>query len=178
MQEDLARFDPPEPLDLIYANASFHWVEDHRQLLPRLLKTLNTGGQLAVQMPDNLHEPSHRLMREVAGESPYREAMVGAGPDRGELLHPGEYFDVLSKAGAQVRIWRTHYYHELENVAAIADWFATTGLKPYLDALPESLRTAYRERYVQRLTDAYPRQAGGRVLLGMPRLFMVAQRLK
>lgn len=175
---DLARFEPAGPLDLIYANASFHWVGDHAQLFPRLLQTLSVGGQLAVQMPDNLHEPSHRLMRDVVGESPFREATAGHNPDRNELLSPSEYFDVLASAGARVRVWRTLYFHELDSVQAIADWFSTTGLKPYLDALPENLRAAYRQRYEEELAEAYPCQQNGHVLMGMPRLFIVAQRLK
>ena len=65
-QGDIAEWSPAEPVDLAYANASLQWVSDHQRLLPRLLSALAPGGVLAVQMPDNLDEPSHRLMRETA----------------------------------------------------------------------------------------------------------------
>src|SRR5258708_32676009 len=51
------------PFDVILANAVLHWVPDHARLFPALAAKLAPGGALAVQMPDNLDEPAHRLMR-------------------------------------------------------------------------------------------------------------------
>ena len=56
------------PFDVILANAVLQWVPNHEALLPALIARLAPGGALAVQMPDNLEEPAHRLMREIAGE--------------------------------------------------------------------------------------------------------------
>ncbi len=67
---DAATWVPERAPDLIFANAVLQWLPDHRTLLPRLFGLLAPGGVLAVQMPDNLAEPSHRLMREVAGDGP------------------------------------------------------------------------------------------------------------
>ena len=49
-----------------------------------------------------------------------------------------------------------------------------TGLRPYLDALPEDLRAEYAAAYLKRIRAAYPPLADGRVLLKFPRLFIVA----
>ena len=56
-------WQPSEPADVIYANASLQWLTDHQTLFPRLAGQLSDGGVLAVQMPDNWQEPSHTLMR-------------------------------------------------------------------------------------------------------------------
>lgn len=176
IQADIASFSPEKPQDLLFANASLHWVADHARLLPRLLACVNPGGVLALQMPDNLHEPSHRLMDEVAAEAPFADAIGDSRPRRRELLAPEAYYDCLSETGAQVSIWSTRYRHRLGSVEAIADWFASTGLKPYLDALPDELRAVFRSRYVDRLREAYEERADGQVLMAMPRLFIVAQR--
>jgi trans-aconitate 2-methyltransferase len=56
---------------VILANAVLHWVPSHDVLLPRLVEALASGGSLAVQMPDNLAEPSHVLMQQVAEEGPW-----------------------------------------------------------------------------------------------------------
>ena len=64
---DIAAWTPAEPFDVILANASLQWVPDHAELYPRLVSLLNPGGSLAVQTPDNLEEPAHRLAREIAG---------------------------------------------------------------------------------------------------------------
>src|SRR5215469_1132175 len=46
VEADIATWSPGEPLDLIYSNATLHWVEAHDQLFPRLLGFLKPGGCL------------------------------------------------------------------------------------------------------------------------------------
>ena len=41
------------PVDLILANASFHWIDDHRALFDHLLPQLADDGVLAFQVPAN-----------------------------------------------------------------------------------------------------------------------------
>src|SRR5690606_34288532 len=68
--DDIATWKEEGPFDLLFANAALQWVPDHRALLPFLMAKLAPGGTLAVQAPDNLDEPSHVLMREIAADGP------------------------------------------------------------------------------------------------------------
>ena len=45
---DLLARDPEHLLDLVVANASLHWVDDHGRVFPRLVSWLKVGGTLAV----------------------------------------------------------------------------------------------------------------------------------
>jgi trans-aconitate 2-methyltransferase len=175
LEADIASFRPRPAPDLLFANASLHWVAEHLAMLPRLLEQLAPGGVLAVQMPNNSGEPSHRLMEDVAGRPPYAAYPPAADATRVALASAGEYYDRLA-ASASVTIWETRYYHRLENAAAIADWFGSTALQPWIDALPEELRGAYLDDYRAALHEAYPSRTDGSVLLAMPRLFIVARR--
>src|SRR5258707_4578431 len=67
---DIREWRPKAPLDVILANAVLQWIPDHEALFPGLIAMLKPAGALAVQMPDNLDEPSHRLMGEVASDGP------------------------------------------------------------------------------------------------------------
>ena len=67
---DIDTWNDTGPFDVIFANAVLQWVPDHATLLPSLVSKLTPGGSLAIQMPDNLNQPSHRLMREVAAARP------------------------------------------------------------------------------------------------------------
>ena len=51
IRADLADWSPPEPVDLIFANASFHWVPNHARLLQELCSHLRPAGILAFQVP-------------------------------------------------------------------------------------------------------------------------------
>lgn len=74
---DIGQWQEPGPFDVIFANAVLQWLPDHARLLPALVDKLAPGGSLAVQMPDTLHQPSHRLMREIAASGPWASQLPG-----------------------------------------------------------------------------------------------------
>ncbi|CAN7296344.1 MULTISPECIES: trans-aconitate 2-methyltransferase [unclassified Variovorax] len=173
---DIARWQPELPPDLIYANASLQWVPDHETLIPRLFAALAPGGVLAIQMPDNREEPTHRLMREVAAEAPWTLAIGDADKLRTQLLPIDGYYDLLAADSAQVDVWRTAYQHPMASAAAIVEWVRGTGLKPFVDRLPADLQASYLAEYQRRVDGAYPVRTDGKRLLAFPRMFIVAQR--
>ncbi len=96
LEADIRQWQPAEPQDLIYANASLQWLTDHQQLFPYLFSQLAANGILAVQMPDNLDEPSHRAMREVAENGPWQQTLQEAGVVRAKVLTANQYYDLLA----------------------------------------------------------------------------------
>ena len=164
----------PAP-DLLFSNAVFQWVPDHARLLPALVRQLAPGGRLAVQMPDNLNEPAHLLMGEVAAQGPWASRL--ANVQREQRPSADWYFRVLREAGAAVDLWRTTYYHQLAGgPRAVVEWFKGSGLRPFLKPLSEQEQADYLARYEQALAGAYPMLPDGTVLLPFPRLFFIAQR--
>ena len=176
VQGDLARWVPPGPTDLLHSNAALHWVPDHLGVMARLAAMLAEGGVLAVQMPDNLDEPSHALMRETAAAGPWASRLANAAGVREPIAAPQGYYDRLKPLFSSLDIWHTHYNHALDGHAGIVAWFATTGLRPFLDPLEPDERKAFIADYTRRLAEAYPLSFDGRVLLRFPRLFIVGKR--
>ncbi len=173
---DIATWQPATAPDLIYANAALQWVPDHSALFPRLFALLAPGGVLAVQMPDNLDEPSHRLMREVAADGPWRDTIGDASKLRAPRRPIGEYYDMLAASAAQVDVWHTVYQHPMASAKAIVEWMRATGLRPFIDPLLDSHREGFLAEYTRRIDAAYPARADGKRLLAFPRLFLVARR--
>jgi len=165
------------PFDVIFANAVLQWVPDHASLLPVLASKLSGGGSLAIQMPDNLNEPSHRLMREVAAHGPWASKLAGAAGQRTDMATASEYFSILRPHCTRVDVWRTTYHHQLRDGAAgVVEWFKGSGLIPFLSPLTEEERARYLQQYLAEVAKAYPALADGSVLLPFPRLFIVATR--
>ena len=173
---DIKDWMPQEAPHLIYANAALQWVGDHEHLIPKLFKALAPGGVLAIQMPDNRAEPTHRNMRELAAESPYREQIGDVSKLRTDLLSIQEYYDLLAQDAAQVDVWHTVYQHPMESAQAIVEWVRSTGLKPFVDPLSEDLRAEFLASYQRRVDAEYPVRSDGKRLLAFPRMFIVAQR--
>lgn len=181
--------DDDGTVDLLFSNAVLHWLRraDRIPTALRLLRddALASGGRgvLALQVPDNHDEPSHRAMREVAleREGPWREyfvtaaAAAGERPDLDPVETPGEWYDALVPACRRVDVWHVLYQHVLDGPRAIVEWVRATGLMPFVNALPAGeVREAYLRAYEERLGEVYPRRADGKVLLRYPRLFVVA----
>jgi trans-aconitate 2-methyltransferase len=172
---DIEAWNPVESFDVILANASLQWLPDHATLYPRLLSRLAPGGSLAVQTPDNLEEPAHRLAREVAAQGPWASKI-------GSVKHPARhdaafYYQLLKPRCAAVDVWRTTYFHPLSGgPEAVVEWFKGSALRPYLAPLDGGEKAAFLARYLAAITQAYPALADGTVLLPFPRLFIVASR--
>src|SRR3954451_526756 len=46
---DLLELEVPEPVDLVFSAATFHWIADHERLFERLRMALRPGGRLVAQ---------------------------------------------------------------------------------------------------------------------------------
>jgi trans-aconitate 2-methyltransferase len=173
----IQEWNDPGPFDVILANAVLQWVPNHATLLPALMAKLATGGGLAIQMPDNLDDPAHRLMREIADDGPWARTLAAASATRTPIGDANGYYELLSPLCVKVDVWRTTYYHPLSGgAAAIVEWFKGSGLRPFLETLDAPSCAGYLERYTAAVARAYPALSDGSVLLPFPRVFMVAIR--
>jgi trans-aconitate 2-methyltransferase len=171
---DATNWLPEADTDLVFANAIYQWVPEHLAVLPDVLGAMGEGGTLAVQMPDNIGEPSHRLMRDVAADGPWQATLQDAA--RAPLPPPRAYYDALRPFASRIDIWHTIYNHVLDDAAAVVEWVKSTGLRPFLDPLAPDEREMFLARYTEAIAAAYPPASDGRVLLRFPRLFIVAVR--
>jgi len=175
-EADVRTWQARESPGLIFANAVLQWVPEHEQLFPRLFRALSPGGVLAVQMPDNLNEPTHRAMRELASSGPWANALVDAAQVRSPIPPAETYYDLLAAEASAIDIWRTTYHHPMSSASEIVDWVRATGLRPFLEPLSETQLESFLSEYQQRIAEAYPARADGKRLLAFPRLFIVASR--
>ncbi|KAA1012084.1 trans-aconitate 2-methyltransferase [Paraburkholderia panacisoli] len=171
---DIATWNAAGPYDLILANAVMQWVPDHERLFPSLVTKLAPGGSLAVQMPDNLDEPAHRLLREVAAHGPWAHQLEGV--ERTMRHGAGWYYGLLKPLCARVDVWRTVYHHPLAGADAVVEWFKGSALRPFLAKLDAAEQSAFLQCYRDEIAAAYPALDDGTVLLPFPRLFIVATR--
>jgi trans-aconitate 2-methyltransferase len=143
-----------EDLQLVFANASLQWIDDHLNLLARMRTALAPDGQLAFQVPANYRHPSHLIAHQVANESPFIDALDGNVPeDRGRfVLSPELYADLLYELGAKDQVVRMEVYgHELDSTDEVVEWVMGTLLTPYRTRLSPEMFEAFVERYRVRL---------------------------
>jgi len=171
---NLATWRAPEPADVIYSNATLHWLDGHDRLFPALMSALAPGGVLAVQLPRNFSAPSHTSITEAARSGPWRttlEPLLRPAP----VAEPAFYYGLLASRAATLDLWETEYLQVLQGDNPVKEWTKGTWLRPLLDALQEPERSAFEASYAERVLRAYPPRPDGRTLMPFRRLFIVAR---
>ena len=172
-QGDLASFARGEH-DVVLSNAAIHWVPDHEALLPRLLRLVAAGGQLAVQAPANDHHPSHAIARAVASE-PEFAGPLGGWVRTSPLLEPEAYAALLFRHGfSRQRVRWEIYAHPLASRDDVVEWVRGTTLTDYQRRLDAPGFERFLARYRERLRAALPDERP--FLYTYRRLFLWARR--
>ena len=171
---DVRDWEPDERPDVVVSNAVLQWVPDHLALLPRWAGYLADGGWLAFQVPGNFDQPSHAVLRDLAGSAGWRDKLTGVKLNR-QAASPAEYLDVLATAGLDVDAWETTYLHVLTGPDPVTEWYKGTGLRPVLSALSPAEADEFTRQYSERVRAAYPAAAYGTVL-PFRRVFVVGRR--
>ncbi len=150
-KQDIARFAPPEPFDLVFSNAALHWLPDHAALLERLTAALAPGGQIAVQMPMTDDQTPHLVAIELA-RSPAFRRLLGGFERRAPLPDPVRYAAWLHRLGyvrQHVRV--VMYTHLLESREEVVEWMRGALLTEYRKRLSPPDWERFLERYRQML---------------------------
>ena len=174
VEGDVAGWTPEPKVDLLFSNACLQWLPDHERLFPRLVGQVMPGGAIAIQMPHNHDQPSHRIIARLSEEAPFKAPLAG------KLRHdpvaaPDVYWRMMKPLVAKLDIWEVDYLQALSGEDPVLNWTMGTALRPVLDALDETLRPKFTEKYRDGLRAAYPREAEGSTLFPFRRLFILAE---
>jgi trans-aconitate 2-methyltransferase len=164
--QDLVALDLPEPVDVAFSNATFHWIKDHDALFSSLAATMKPGGRLVAQCGGRGNiDAFRRLADEVASEQPFAPYFTDWERPWNYATAEGTEARLLRNGFGDVRCW-------LEPKAVTPPepraFVQTVCLVRHLDPLPDELRGQFIDRVLAR--------AGEPLVLGYVRLNMTALR--
>jgi trans-aconitate 2-methyltransferase len=171
---DVSDWKPDGAVDVIVSNAVLQWVPDQLTVVARWAGFLQVGGWLAFQLPGNFDQPSHRVLRELAGSERWRALLASVRLNR-QATDPAGYLDVLAGAGLEADVWETTYLHVLHGDDPVTGWMQGTGMRPAFAALPPGHTAEFLADYRSQIKDAYPPAPYGTVF-PFRRVFAVAVR--
>lgn len=165
---------PDHAPDIIFANASLHWVHDHDKLFPRLLDMLAPGGTLAVQMPNNFNAYSHtnidKSLKELGMFDSIADKLLG-----GAMRSVDFYHNLLRRTTSHLDIWETEYMQVLTGPDPVFKWVEATTLLPIKAHLSSGDYAIFCDNYKNLLRISYPEQPDGVTLFPFRRMFIIAQ---
>ena len=168
--------------DLVYSNAVLQWMPDPEETVLHLFDLVAPGGALAIQVPCSKPQRDygprlesrevHTALQQTAQESPYA-AYVSNTARLWEMT--GERMEalLLDKAVC-LEVWETTYLHRLKGYEGLLDWYRGTGLRPYLEALPDALRHMFEQEFLDKLRKRYPIGQSGVLSFWFRRFFAFA----
>jgi trans-aconitate 2-methyltransferase len=158
---DIGKWTGRADHELVIANASLQWVPDHPAILARWWAALESGGQIAVQVPANADHAAHRVATQVAATEPFLAAFNSLPPPdpvAQNVLAPEQYSIILDHLGAKEQHVRLQVYpHHLESSASVVEWTRGTTLTRFTRLLPAELVEPFVDAYRERLLETIGR---------------------
>jgi trans-aconitate 2-methyltransferase len=141
---DLLELEVPEPVDLIFSSATFHWIGDHERLFARLRAALKPGGRLVAQCGG---EGNIAAIRAAA------EAVSGDTWSPWNFAGPAETEARLRAAGfAEARAW---LFDRPVTPGEPLEYLKTMILGAHLARLPEPEREPFARAVLERIGEDY-----------------------
>jgi trans-aconitate 2-methyltransferase len=164
--QDLAELSLPEPVDVVFSNATFHWIPDHDALFAALARNMKPGARLVAQCGGKGNIDRFRVLADaVAFEEPF-------APYFSDWVRPWNYATAedtaarLERAGfTDISTWLEEKPTPLEDPRPFV---STVCLVRHLDPLPPELR----DRFIDTVLERYDTP----VVLDYVRLNMTARR--
>jgi trans-aconitate 2-methyltransferase len=171
---DVAAFRADRAYTLIFSNATFQWIPDHRALFAACFKALQPNGTIVVQMPANETETAKIEIGRLAREAPWNTMLRGR--DRAFVEQPPEFYAAMLAELGYDRIDSYHltFHHPMDRPADVVQWYRSTGLRPFLDALPKERHEEFLAQVTERLNAAYG--TSGPMTFDFKRLFIWGRR--
>ena len=148
---DATDFSLKEPVDAVFSNAVFHWIDREKQpdMLRCVSRALKDGGELVFEMGGaGNNRLIHEAMEKAFAEAGYSYRMPFYFPGI------GEYAALLEQAGFEVR-YAVLFDRptELYGEDGLKDWIRMFLSQTFSGIREEALREAIRERAAESLRD-------------------------
>ena len=156
--------------DIVFSNATLHWVVDHRPVLQGISRALTNGGRCLLQMGGKGNAAAVTdIVQSVPIIGKWGAYFKGMSFPYG-FYEPDNYIPWLKEAGlTSLRAELIPRDMVQNGPDGLAGWFRTTWM-PFTHRIPEDLRESFITDVVQEYIASYPIDDQGLVHVPMVRL--------
>jgi trans-aconitate methyltransferase len=167
---DAARLLFDNEFDVVFSNATLHWILDHHPILSGITRGLKPGGRILFQMGGRGNAAGVVVaVNEVCARPEWRDRFVGFQFPYG-FYNVGEYCGWLVEANlTPVRVELIPKDMAHADRFAFEGWLRTTWM-PYTQRIQEELRQEFVKQVAETYLTTNPPSADGVVHLQMVRL--------
>ncbi len=146
--------DFEEEFDIVFSNATLHWVKDHRKLLCNVRRALRSGGQVRFDFAgDGNCINFFEVIREAMALDPFAAAFEGF--EWPWYMPTVEAYAALAEESGlrNVMVWGGIADRFFPDKEAIIRWIDQPSIVPLLPRLPENQRRPFRDFVVERMVE-------------------------
>lgn len=140
-----------DQFDVVFSNATLHWIKDHRPVISGIRRGLKPGGRILLQMGGKGNAAAvlsavEEMMEEDEWRGYFSDFQFSYG-----FYEPQEYTNWIGEAGlSPVRIELIPKVMTYDQRDGLAGWVRTTWL-PYIERVPDGKK----EEFIAALVDRY-----------------------
>lgn len=160
-QLDINAIDFQAEFDVVFSNATLHWIRDHKTLLRNVFRSLKEHGAARLQFAGEGNCSNLiRILRDVISQERY------AAPFRDfdwpwYMPAADEYREVLDEVPfAEKKVWGQNADKHFESPEAMTKWIDQPSLVPFLARLEGPDRQRFRDAVVERMISETMQQDG------------------
>ncbi|MGD0784992.1 MAG: methyltransferase domain-containing protein [Sedimentisphaerales bacterium] len=163
--------------DIVFSNASFHWISDHNSLLKCIYQSLRPGGNLFVQMGAkgnfcDIVATGNKLIRRKKWRKYFKNFIFPYN-----FFAASAYRKLLRKYGFKINTIHTFsQYMEYDEKEKFKKSLSTIWM-PYMCKAPSGLRGQFLDETVEQYLKDYPPNKNGWIRVKMNRLEFQAQKI-
>lgn len=175
-RRDINDVDWQDQFDVIFSNATLHWVKDHRRLLTNVHRALRGGGVARFNFAgDGNCACFNAVVREVMAFA--RFAAYFAHFDWPWYMPGLDEYAALARQSAfrEVHTWGENADRHFPTVEAMVGWIDQPSLVPFLAHVNAVDQSAFRDEVIQRMI-ARTRQGDGRCFETFRRINLLARK--
>ena len=153
--EDMAQSD--KKWDLVFSNAALQWSDHHEILFPKLINSLNSKGQFAVQMPIQKENMLNKILYQLADEDPFKTYFKGWKRDS-PVLSMDQYAQIMFDGGLEeIQIMQKIYPIIANDHDTLYNFISGSALIPYLELLQDDQKESFISVFKTRIADHFPK---------------------
>lgn len=159
-----------EQFDVIFSNATLHWIKDHKPVIAGIQKSLKPKGRILLQMGGKGNAASIlAALDDIMSENEWKQYFSGFSFSYG-FYSPEEYTIWISETGlTPVRIELIPKVMSYGKRDGLTGWVRTTWL-PYLERVPETRREEFIKLLIDKYIEKHPLDNEGKIHVNMMRL--------
>ncbi|KAF2506955.1 methyltransferase domain-containing protein [Flavobacterium zhairuonense] len=143
--------------DLVFSNAALQWSDNHEELFPKLINSINSGGQFAIQMPVQNENMLNKILHQLVVEEPFKDYLKG-WKRNSPVLSMDQYAQIMFDGKLEdIQVIQKVYPIIAQNHDELYDFISGSALIPYMELFNEDQKKLFTSIYKERIANNFPK---------------------